>query len=182
MSVKTVLSVSLFAVFLAIGSIAFSIYNYQGKPSIAYVNNERILAGYKGLVETKAMYDKKMGNWQANLDTLSKEFKSDISVYQQQSGKMTSKERALKEEILRRKEQDLVNYKSALEQKAREEEAEMTAGVINQINSFIVEYGKGKGYDYIFGVTDTGNILFAKEGDDITEDVLAYLNDKYKGK
>lgn len=174
-------SVSILALILGIVSISVSVVLLTRKPAIAYVNNQRILAGYDGLKQSKAMYDKKMENWQANLDTLSKEFKAEIASYQTEAKKMTSKEKSLKEELLRKKEQDLVNYKSALEQKAREEEAEMTSGVINQVNSFITQYGKDKGYDYILGVTDNGNILFAKEGDDITEEVLAYLNDKYKG-
>ena len=40
--------------------------------------------------------------------------------------------------------------------------------------------GKKKGYDYIYGTGDAATVLYAKEGYDITKEVLKELNDTYK--
>jgi outer membrane protein len=68
-----------------------------------------------------------------------------------------------------------------LEQKAKEEEAKYNKAILDQVNKYVLEYGKANHYDYIFGVTEDGNILFAKEGEDITAQVLIFLNAKYEG-
>jgi len=44
----------------------------------------------------------------------------------------------------------------------------------------IKEYGKKKGYDYVYGTGDAATILYAKDNYDITKDVLKELNETYK--
>ena len=51
---------------------------------------------------------------------------------------------------------------------------------ISQMKKQIKEYGKKKGYDYIYGSGETVSILYAKDGYDITAEVLKDLNDNYK--
>jgi outer membrane protein len=55
----------------------------------------------------------------------------------------------------------------------------MTEGVLNQVNSFIEEYSKNKGYDLVIGTTTSGNLLYAREYMDITDEVLKALNENY---
>ena len=56
----------------------------------------------------------------------------------------------------------------------------MMEGVLNQVNSFVQDYGRKKGYDVIFGTTLSGNILYGKEVIDITNEVVEGLNQTYK--
>ncbi|MCB0401222.1 MAG: OmpH family outer membrane protein [Flavobacteriales bacterium] len=53
---------------------------------------------------------------------------------------------------------------------------------LNQINDYVEEYGKANGYDYIYGASGNGSLMYAKEENDITDQVLAYINQKYHGK
>ncbi|MGZ5551560.1 MAG: OmpH family outer membrane protein [Nitrososphaeraceae archaeon] len=50
-----------------------------------------------------------------------------------------------------------------------------------QINQYMDDYGKENGYDCIFGATGQGNIMYAKENDDITKAITDYINNKYSG-
>ena len=68
-----------------------------------------------------------------------------------------------------------------LEMISSEKDSEMTKSILNQIDSYILEYGKKNNYKYLFGVTDNGNILYADEADDITDIILEELNNKYEG-
>jgi Skp family chaperone for outer membrane proteins len=50
-----------------------------------------------------------------------------------------------------------------------------------QINQFAKDYGDEKGYDYIFGAQGNGTLMYAAKGHDITDELSAYINAKYKG-
>lgn len=52
--------------------------------------------------------------------------------------------------------------------------------VLDKLNQLIQEYGQENKIDYIFGVSGNGNIMYAKDADDITAVMLKYINSKYK--
>ena len=82
---------------------------------------------------------------------------------------------------LSQKEQEL-NYaqQAMLQQLQQESGAEVDSLVINY-RKIIKEYGKEKGYDYIYGSGDAApSILYAKDSYDITNEVIKMINDKYK--
>jgi len=51
-----------------------------------------------------------------------------------------------------------------------------------RLNPYIAEYGKEKGYAYIYGANGTGNVLYADEGEDITDELIEYVNKRYHDK
>lgn len=51
--------------------------------------------------------------------------------------------------------------------------------MLEEVNTYIKQYGKEKGYDFTLGATDNGNIVHAAEGTDVTEAVLTALNKQY---
>lgn len=51
-----------------------------------------------------------------------------------------------------------------------------------QMQSYLVDFGKENGYDYILGSENLGTVLFAKEKYDVTVEAIAYLNDRFKAK
>ena len=52
--------------------------------------------------------------------------------------------------------------------------------LVKTYKKIIKEYGKEKGYDYIYGTGDAQTILYAKDNYDITKEVIKLVNDKYK--
>ncbi|MFM8913034.1 MAG: OmpH family outer membrane protein [Flammeovirgaceae bacterium] len=56
-----------------------------------------------------------------------------------------------------------------------------TSDLWNTINSGIKEFGEQKGYDFIFGATGNGGLMYAKKGNDVTDEVIQYLNKWYSG-
>ncbi len=179
MSKSTLLIIT--ALLLSAASLGFAAFSYINSPKIAYVYNTRILNEYQGMKEGKVLYQKKLQVWQANVDTLEKELNNAIAAYERDFKKMTRKEKELSEQLLQKKQQDFMNYKKAIEEKAQQEDMQMTSSILNQINSYVLEFGKKEGYTYIFGVTDDGNLLYAEEGDNITDLVLNELNKNYSG-
>ena len=66
------------------------------------------------------------------------------------------------------------------EQLQQESSVEIDSLVIGY-RKMLKEYGKEKGYDYIYGSGDAApSILYAKDSYDITKDIIKMINDKYK--
>jgi outer membrane protein len=81
---------------------------------------------------------------------------------------------------LQQREQQLGMEQNALIQQLQQEGAVLKDTLISEVKKFIKDYGKKKGYDYIYGTGDAATILYAKDNYDITKDVLKELNDTYK--
>jgi outer membrane protein len=52
----------------------------------------------------------------------------------------------------------------------------------NQLNQYVQDFGKEQGYDYLLGASGQGSIMYAKENEDVTKEVIEYVNNKYRGK
>ncbi len=81
------------------------------------------------------------------------------------------------------------NYREYIEDKRNEFEQSNAAlkeknetQIWTQINSILKTYGQENGYEFIFGLNGTGNIMYSKESLDITPEVVAYINVSYSGK
>lgn len=162
-------------------ALAVLYYFRFSSPQVVYVDSRRLINEYKGMIEAKKAYQQKSLLWKANIDTLATEVQESLKNYEKEIGKMTAREKQLSEELLRTKQQQLMDYQKAINEKAASEDSEMTARVLEQINVYIQNYGKEYGYKIIFAATQYGNIAYAEEGTDITDKVLEGLNKQYAG-
>lgn len=132
--------------------------------------------------EAAGLYEQKMKTWQANLDTLQYEYKAEEEKLKRDIKTMSPQARQATEALLAQKRADILRYRQALEENASREDNRISEEVYNQINSYIKTYAEAKGYDLVLGATDNGSIMYAKEGDDITDEILLILNKRYNGK
>lgn len=56
-----------------------------------------------------------------------------------------------------------------------------TTDIWKEINQHVEEFGKQHGYDFIFGASGDGSLMFAKDAHNITGDVIHYINKKHEG-
>lgn len=56
-----------------------------------------------------------------------------------------------------------------------------TADIWKRINEYIKAYGDEHGYDFIYGASGDGGLMYASEDNNITKDVVKYINGKYEG-
>lgn len=56
-----------------------------------------------------------------------------------------------------------------------------TDQVWEQLNQYIKDFGKENNYKYIFGANGQGSIMYADEGEDISKEMIEYVNNKYQG-
>lgn len=52
--------------------------------------------------------------------------------------------------------------------------------LVKKYKKIFKDYGKQKGYDYVFGTGEAASILYAKDSYDLTKELIKLVNDKYK--
>ncbi len=94
----------------------------------------------------------------------------------------SAKKEAAKISLFQVKREEYFGKKQQFEEDNQRMNQQFQEQISKQINQYIQDYGKDKKYDYIFGAEGSGAIMHANEKHDITKEVLAYVNDRYKGK
>lgn len=149
------------------------------QPKIGFVKTPELVYGYLGTREAKADFEELKSKMLANLDTLKRHHSDLLMEYkglsQDSPGKVD-----LESEI-RRSQGNIRNYELGIDEKIYRQDEELMTGVLNQINSYVMDFGKANGYDYIFGTTESGSLLYATDADDLTDEILEGLNDNYSG-
>lgn len=171
-------------IILGVTAICLHFFNKpeQKDLRVGFVQNNVLLEEYVGIKEAMAKYQQMVEVLNSNVDTLKFEFENSVSKYNQEYENLSEKERALTEQVLRNKEKEFYTYKAAIDKQIEEEDQKITHEVLNQIDSYVVEYAKKNGYDFIFGTSDAGSLFYASEEYDLTQNVLKELNDYYEGK
>lgn len=143
---------------------------------IAYVDNNKLIMEYIGAKKAQEDIKVKITQWQANVDTLASELEQKITDYKEQQSKLTTKQKQSKEEELYKLQQEFYQYREVMQQKVAEEDANVTAEVVEKINNFVKDYAEKEGITFIFGASGNGNIVFADPNFDITQEIIDKLN------
>ncbi len=166
---------------LALLTSIFSFFYFQSSSELVYVDVNKLLEGYKRTKVERDLFNKKAGTLKANVDSLVSDWQKELQTYEKERGSMTKKELELKQELLANKQQQVNNYQQAIQKQIQEEDQKVTQTVINDINDYVKEFGKKKGYNIIFGASGGGNIMYADKTTDLTDEVLEGLNSNYVG-
>ena len=164
------ISIYLLPLLAIVFSIAWSSYK---SVKIGYVNTALLYDGFKLKKELETKYKSVEVTRQNLLDSI----KFKIQHLSIKGNDLTDNDKITINELQR-------SY--LIKEKEFDRDNELTAAqysdqIWKQINQFMSDYGKENNYDYIFGATGQGNIMFAKESNDISKEVIEYINQKYSG-
>jgi len=145
----------------------------------AYVDTSKLLEEYTEAKDIEAKYKTKSEAMGKELQSEINRFKSDAAYFQknaQANGQAWAQENGAK---LQRREQELSYAQDAMLQQIRQESGTEMDTLVKKVKKFVKDYGKEKGYSYIFGTGEAVSILYAEEKYDITKEVIKLLNEKY---
>ncbi|CAL2106283.1 outer membrane protein [Tenacibaculum sp. 190524A02b] len=175
---KIVLPLSALALVFSIITFFYS----QSSSDLVYVDVNKLLDGYKRTKVVRAEFEKKAKVLKSNVDSLVTDWQKELKLYEKERSKFSKKELELKQQLLSNKQQQINNYQQAIQKQIQSEDKKATQTVVNDINDYVKEYGKKKGYKIIFGASGGGNIMYADKSADLTEVVLEGLNSEFEGK
>lgn len=179
---KSTLFLNIGTIIISLTALTFSLVLYINRPKIIVVDNKKLLSGFIPVKENQILIEKEIAKYQTEIDSLENK-----SIYLKQKMKDKTDKMTIKDELSLKKnieelEMRANNYRKYVEGVINEKQSKMNKAVINQVNEFINQCGKESAYDVILGSTDLGNLLFAKEKFDKTDEILNKLNQKYSGK
>ncbi|MCD2257581.1 OmpH family outer membrane protein [Psychroserpens luteolus] len=167
---------------LALLISSFLAYHLFSSKQQVYVDVNKLLDGYARTKVVRADFEEKAKTLNANVDSLMTDWQKELKVYEKERSNMTKKELDLKQQLLSNKQQQITNYQKAIQKQIQEEDQKSTQTVINDINDYVKEFGEKNNYDIIFGARGSGNIMYASEKSDLTQEVLDGLNAEFEGK
>jgi len=81
---------------------------------------------------------------------------------------------------LQQREQQLQYAQQGMLQQLQGESGVEMDSLVTKYKKIFKEFGKDKGYDYVFGTGEAATVLYAKDSYDITKELIKLVNDKYK--
>jgi outer membrane protein len=140
---------------LVVGIAAYVAVTREKK---AYILNQQVFNEFKGKQELEKQLSALQKTHKTWLDSVSSRILNgdnvQLKVYQENAANFQLEENELSEKY--------------------------TADIWQKINQYIATFGKEKGYDFIFGASGNGSLMYASDANNITEEVIIYVNSRYE--
>jgi len=169
---------------VAILSLVFSsvslVRSFAPTNKVASVDAVKLITQYAGIDELKRSSQERRKLLQANVDTLKMELRWSLQEYQKIKSTSSKKELAELEGDIRTRQENLLTYEQAIAAQIKKGDEELATELTNRVSGYIKKYGEQNGYTIILAASNSGNVAYAEDKVDITEQVLAGLNKEYK--
>lgn len=146
----------------------------------AYVDTSKLLEESTQAKDIEAKYKDKSKVMGSQLDAEVTRFKSEAADFKKNAATNGQAWAQQKGSELQQREQQLTYAQQAMLQQLQQESGVEMDSLVKNYKKTIKDYGKEKGYDYIYGTGEAASILYAKDSYDITKEVIKLVNDKYK--
>ena len=145
----------------------------------AYVDTAKLMEEYTEAKDLEAKFKAKSEAEGKKFEVEEANFKAEVANFQKNAQANGQAWAQQKNAELEQRQQRLQYAAQSVGQKLQTESATEMDSLVKGVKAFIKDYGKEKGYDYIYGTGDAASVLYAKEQYDITKDVIKLINDKY---
>ena len=151
------------------------------KGDIVYIDLDRILLEYDMANDLRSVVETKVQNIQAEVNRRGQKLENEVKSFQEKldKGLMTRSVAEVQSQKLQQQELDFNNYAAQKQQEIQEEQVVMMNQLGDAIQTFLNSYNEEKQYAMILTNSGGAPVIVADAALDITEDVLAGLNDEY---
>jgi len=148
---------------------------------IAYVDLDSIQEKYEYYREKMTEFERKKETADRDLNSSFQKIENERVAFVQRGNAITQVEAEAFQRDYTRKMQNLENQKRTVESQIQTDGIRTMDELRKRINDFLEVYNKEKNYSYIFSYSTGLNVLFFKDtANNITNEVVAGLNDAYK--
>jgi len=156
----------------------------KGALSVAFVNNDSILSHYELVKKMRADLEAKGKRLEGEVASQQQAFEKDAAYFQEQVKKKAISDQSAQEIYgqLQQNQQKISALRDRYTAELQQSEMDMNVALIDSVMNFLKRYNSKYKFDYILGFTKGGNILFANDTLDVTNDVIKELNAAYLSK
>jgi outer membrane protein len=163
------------------GSSSSSVHNTGGAFKVAYVDLDSFNAHYETIKSKRVEFERDQTQMEAELERAAQQYQNNLQNFQKkvQSGNISQSEGEATQRKLLQMQESLRLREQALNDQFIKKKEAYNNELQSAMDSFLQEYNKGKGYDYILSYSRALNLfLYANKDFDITEDVIKGMNKK----
>ena len=148
---------------------------------IVYIDLDRILMEYDMANDLRSSVEAKVQKIQEEVQRRGKKLEKDIATWQEKlnKGLLTRTNAEAQQAKLQKQQEEFAQYAAEQEQIVQEEQIVMMNQIGDAIKTFLDAYNIEKEYAMIITNNGGAPVITADEGLNITEDVLARLNEEY---
>ena len=160
-----------------------SLYNWYTtcKGSIVYVDLDRILTEYDMANDLRSVVETKVQNIQAEVNRRGQKLEKEVTSFQEkiEKGLLTRSVAEAQNQKLQQQDIEFQNYAAQKQQEIQEEQVVMMNQLSDAIKTYLDKYNAEKQYAMILTNTGGTPVITADAALDVTDDVLAGLNEEY---
>ena len=151
------------------------------KGDIVYIDLDRVLMEYDMANDLRSVVETKVQNIQAEVNRKGKKLENDVKTFQEKidKGLMTRSVAEVQGQKLQQQEAEFNNYAAQKQAEIQEEQVVMMNQLGDAIKTFLDKYNEEKPYAMILTNSGGAPVITADATLDITDDVLAGLNEEY---
>ncbi len=151
------------------------------KGAIVYVDLDRILMEYDMANDLRSVVETKVQNIQAEVTRRGQKLEKEVASFQEkiEKGLLTRSVAEAQNQKLQQQDIEFQNYAAQKQQEIQEEQVVMMNQLSDAIQTFIDKYNTEKQYAMILTNSGGTPVITADQALNITDDVLAGLNEEY---
>ncbi len=146
----------------------------------AYIDTNKLLDESTEKKDIEEKYKAKADVMDSRLKVEAEKFQREAASFKQNAmadGQAWAQQKGAE---LQQREQELQYAQQGMLQQLQAESGKEMDSLVTKYKKIFKEYGKDKGYDYVFGTGEAATVLYAKDSYDITKELIKMVNDKYK--
>lgn len=146
----------------------------------AYVDTSKLMEESTEAKDIEAKYKGKAAEMDAKLKSEATKLESEMKNFKTNAmanGQAWAQQKGAE---LQRRDQELRYAQQGMLQQLQGESGTEMDSLVKKYKKIFKDYGKEKGYDYIYGTGEAATVLYAKDSYDITKELTKLVNDKYQ--
>ena len=147
---------------------------------IGYVDNVDLMDKYQEKMDVEARFKIKAEAITKKRDSISQAFQLEAQAFQIKAQKM-SQQKAQEEYGAIQQRGQFISQQLQQEEQALQVSGQVEMDtIVSKVKKEIIAYGKANGYTYVLGGGEGGSVLYGTDANDLTDELVKILNDKYK--
>ncbi len=146
---------------------------------IAYVNSDSLLKNYEYFNEMQEKLTAKRDKLNKEYQNRAQGLQQEITNFQRNASNMTISQAQAVQDDLKRKQQNLMMYQDQLSQQLMKEENQMNNELYDKVADYLKRYGEKNNLKLVLTYAKGSGVLFADDTLDITDQIIAGLNEEY---
>lgn len=162
--------------------VAYSVFAAEAATTnLGFVDLQKALQTVEAGKNAKSQLEKDVTSKKAELEKQQTTFQKEMEQFEKKAAIMNESAKAAKQAELQKKLVDLQKLAQQSQMELSNKERELTKPIIDELKTIVEGLGKEKSLAMVVEKNE-GAVLYAENGSDLTEQVIARFNERNKGK